>query len=104
MFSESVGNMRSFWFSFFFAMYRLSISRVAGFSLPFRPMVCFAPVTLTIPFSKLMSDTFSHVSSMGLVPMSLLIDKKRLILVFALAMIRSIFSSIGIFGCLSYLA
>jgi len=84
-------------------MYCFSISKVVVLSFPILPTVCFAPVILTVPFCRLMSVTFSHVSSMGLVPMSLLMDNINAILGDAWLISISIFSSAGIFGSLSYL-
>ena len=101
MFVDVVGNSLSFILRSFFVMYCFSISKVCGFSLPILPMVCFAPMMLTVPFCRLMSAILSHVSSMGLVPISLLIDRNRHILGVALAISMSIFSSCGIFGSLS---
>jgi len=98
MFSESVGNILSFWLSFFFAMYLFSISKVVCLSFATRPMVCFAPVKNTVPLLRLTSDTFNHVNSMGLAPVSFSIDRYRLIRARALAIMRSIFCSWGIFG------
>jgi len=85
-------------------MYCFSISSVLGLSFPFLPTVCFAPVMLTMPFWRLMSAIFSHVSSMGLEPKSFDIDRNSAIFVFALDISMLIFSSVGIFGSLSYLA
>jgi len=80
MLSDRIGNIRSFAFSCFLVMYAFSISKVLGLSFPIPPAVCFAPVMLTSPFSRSMSETFSHVSSMGLVPSSLLMDSTKDIL------------------------
>jgi len=75
---------------------------VLGLSFPTLPTVCLAPVMWVTPFWRLMSETFSHVSSMGLVPKSFDIDWNSAILVFAFEISMSIFSSVGIFGSLSY--
>lgn len=102
MFSDSVGNILSVWFNPFLLMYCFSMSSVFVFSFPFLPMVCFAPVRLIIPFCRLVSATFSHVSSMGLEPKSLLIDRNSAILVLAFDISMLSFCSVGIFGSLSY--
>ena len=104
MCSDRVGNSLSFAFRLFLLMYFFSISRVLALSFPFLPTVCFAPVMLTIPFCRLMSVTVSHVSSTGLEPKSLLIDRIRLIRGTACDISMLILSSVGIFGSLSYLA
>ncbi len=97
-----MGNILSFAFRCFFKMYFLSISMVLGLSFPIRPTVCFAPVMLTVPFCRLMSDTLSHVSSMGLVPKFFDIDSINAIRGDAWDISMSIFSSCGILGSLSY--
>ena len=102
MFSDSVGNILLSAFRCFLLMYVFSISRVFVFSFPFLPMVCFAPVMFTVPFCRLMSATLSHVSSIGLVPKSLLMDRNSAILVLAFDISMFSFSSVGIFGSLSY--
>jgi len=102
MFSDSVGNILSVWFNAFLLMCCLSMSSVFGFSFPFLPMVCFAPVRLIIPFCRSMSLTCNHVSSIGLVPRSLLIDRNSAILGLAFDISMFIFSSVGILGSLSY--
>ena len=104
MFSDSVGNILSFVFRCFLLMCCFSISNVFGFNFPFLPTVCFAPVILTIPFWRLIFVTVSHVSSIGLEPKSLDIDRINAILGAACDMSILIFSSAGIFGSLSYLA
>lgn len=101
MFSDSVGNILSFTFRCFLLMCAFSISRVLGLSFPFLPIVCFAPVMLIMPFCRLMSAIFSHVSSMGRVPKFFDIDRNSAIRGAALLMSMSIFSSVGIFGSLS---
>ena len=82
-------------------MYCFSMSRVLDFSFSVLPMVCFAPVMFTKPVFRSMSLIFSHVSSIGLVPMSLDMDRNSAILVLALAINLSRFSVVGIFGSLS---
>ena len=104
MFSDSVGNILSSWCKPLLVMYFLSISRVFVLSFPFLPTVCFAPVMQIVPFCRLMSATFSHVSSMGLEPKSFDIDKNSAMRVLAFDISMLIFSSVGIFGSLSYLA
>jgi len=104
MFSDSVGNILSSWCKPLSLMYFLSISKVFVFSFPFLPMVCFAPVKLTVPFCRLISATFSHVSSMGLEPKSFDIDRNSAMRVLAFDISMLIFSSVGILGILSYLA
>ena len=64
--------------------------------------LCFAPVKLTIPFCRLMSATFNHVSSIGLEPKSFDIDRNSAILGLAFDISMLSFSSVGIFGSLSY--
>jgi hypothetical protein len=96
MFSDSVGNSLSFAFRCFLLMCCFSISRVLGFSLPFLPMVCFAPVMLTIPFCRLMSVILSHVSSIGLEPRSLDIDRMSAIRGVACDMSIFTFSSVWV--------
>ncbi len=80
----------------------MSISRLRVLSLPYRPKVCFAPMMLTCPVSRLMSPIVSHVSSMGLVPRSFIMLRTRAKSGFALAMQFSIRCSVGIFGGFSY--
>lgn len=104
MFSDSVGNILLSWFRCFLLMYCFSISRVFVFSFPFLPMVCLAPVMLTVPFCRLMSATFSHVSSMGLVPKSFDIDRNSAIRGLAFDISMFMCSSVGILGILSYLS
>jgi len=96
MLSDVVGNSLLFRFKFFLVMYAFSMSNVRGFSFPFPLSVCFAPMIPTVPLCRSMSPIFSHVSSMGLVPKSFVIDKKRLIRCLAFEINRSIFSSVGI--------
>jgi len=84
-------------------MYCFSISKVLGLSFPTLPTVCLAPVIWVTPFCRLTSVTFSHVSSMGLVPKSFDIERNSAILVLAFEISMSIFSSVGIFGSLSFL-
>jgi len=101
MFSDSVGNILSFRLRFFLLMYCFSISRVLVFSFNALPTQCFADVMFTIPFSRSMSLSFSHVSSMGLVPKSFDMDKNSAIRGDAWDMSMLSFSSVGIFGSLS---
>ena len=102
MFSDLVGNSLSFWFRCFLVMYFLSISRVFDFSFNILALQCFADVMFTVPFSRFMSLICSHVSSMGLVPSSFDMDKINAILVLAFDISILSFSSVGIFGSLSY--
>ena len=102
MFSDLHWNSLSFAFRCFFRMYCFSISKVLGLIFPTLPMVCFAPVMWVTLFCRLMSETFSHVSSIGLVPKSFDIESINAILVLAFEISMSIFSSVGIFGSLSY--
>ena len=95
-------NSLSFAFRCFFRMYCFSISKVFGLSFPTLPTVCLAPVMLVTPFCRLMSETFSHVSSMGRVPKSFDIESINAIRGDAFDISMSIFSSVGIFGSLSY--
>jgi len=82
-------------------MYCFSISKVLGLSFPTLPTVCLAPVMWVTPFCRLTSVTFSHVSSIGLVPRSFDIDRNNAILVLAFDINILSFSSVGIFGSLS---
>lgn len=66
MFSESVGKSRSLALSFFLRMYVVSLFKARVRSLPIPPIVCFAPMILTVPLIRSQSKTFTHVSSMGL--------------------------------------
>ena len=102
MFLDLVGNSLSFWFKRFLLMYVFSISRVFGFSFSILALQCFADVMFTVPFSRFMSLICSHVSSMGLVPSSFDIDRISAILVLAFDISMLSFSSVGIFGSLSY--
>ena len=97
MFFDLHLNSRSSAFRCFFRMYCFSISRVLGLSFPTLPTVCFAPVMLTVLFSKSMSETFSHVSSTGLVPRSFDMDRINAILGDAWDISMSIFSCVGTF-------
>lgn len=81
----------------------LSMSKVLGLSFPIPLAVCFAPIILTCPFSRSMSETFIHVNSMGLVPKSFCIDSANAIRGDAFDMSMLTFSSVGIFMALSYL-
>lgn len=101
MFSDVVGNSLSFWFRCFLLMYVFSISRVFVFSFNALPLQCFALVILTIPFVRSMSLICSHVSSIGLVPMSFDMDRNSAIRVLAFAISMFICSVVGIFGSLS---
>lgn len=103
MVSDLVGNGLSLRFKPSLLMCALSISRVVVFSFSVLPTQCFALVMFTIPFSRLMSLICSHVSSIGLVPKSFDIDRNSAIRGLAFDMSMSIFSSVGIFGSLSYL-
>ena len=103
MLEDLVGKSLSFAFRCLLRTCCFSISRVVFLSFPILPIVCFAPVMFTMPFWRLMSAAVSHVSSMGLVPMSLLMDSISAIRGDALDMSMLIFSSCGIFGSLSYL-
>ena len=103
MFSDSVGNILSFSFRSFLVMYCFNISKVLGLSFPFLPTVYFAPVKLTVPFCRFISETFSHVNSIGLEPRSLDIDSMSAILGLACDISMFMFCSVGIFGSLSYL-
>ena len=82
-------------------MYCLSMSRVVDFSFNVLPLQCFALVMVTTPFFRFMSLTFSHVSSIGLVPKSFDIERNNAIfgLAFAMSMFRC--SVVGILGSLS---
>ena len=82
-------------------MYFFNISSVVCFIFSVLPTQCFALVMFTTPLSRFMCLTCSHVNSIGLVPRSLLIDRKSAILGLAFAISMLIFSSVGIFGCLS---
>ena len=83
-------------------MCAFSMSSVLFFSFRVLPLQCFALVRVMFPFFRLMSLTFSHVSSIGLVPKSFDIDRNSAI--FGCAFAMSIFSCSveGILGCLSY--
>lgn len=84
-------------------MYCFSMSRVFAFSFNALPTQCFALVMFTIPFFKSMSLICSHVSSIGLVPKSLDIDRNNAILVLAFDISMFSFSVVGILGSLSFL-
>jgi len=101
MFSDSVGKSLLSWFMHFLVMYFFNISSVFAFTFSALPTQCFADVMFTIPFSRFMSLTRSHVNSIGLVPRSLLIERNSAMRVLALDMSMLIFSSEGIFGSLS---
>jgi len=103
MFCEVVGNILSLRFRSFLLMYAFSICSVFVFSFSVLPTQCFALVMFTVPFSRSMSLVFSHVSSIGLVPRSFDIERNSAILVLAFDISIFIFSSVGIFGSLSFL-
>ena len=102
MFFDLVGNSLSFWFKRCLVMYFLSISRVFVFSFSILALQCFADIMFTVPFVRLKSLTFSHVSSIGLVPNSFDSDRINAILVLAFDISMLSFSSVGIFGNWSY--
>jgi len=101
MFSDVVGNILSSWFSCFLSMYFFSMSNVVAFTFSVLPTQCFALVMFTVPLSRFTCLTCSHVNSIGLVPRSLLIERNSAMRGLALDMSMLIFSSVGIFGCLS---
>ena len=98
MFSDLVGNSRSVCFRCFSLMYFLSISRVLVFSFRILALQCFADIMFIVPFSRFMSFSFSHVSSIGLVPSSFDIDNISAILGLAFDISMFSFSVVGIFG------
>jgi len=102
IFSELVGNIRLFCFRLFLLMYSLSISRVFVFSFSILALQCFADIMFTVPFCRLMSLSFSHVSSIGLVPSSFDMDNISAMRVVACDISMLSCSVVGIFGSWSY--
>ena len=102
MFSDLVGNSRSFCFRSFLLMYSLSMSRVLVFSFSILALQCFADIMFTVPFCRLMSLVCSHVSSIGLVPSSFDMDSISAMRVVACDISMLSCCVVGIFGSLSY--
>ncbi len=100
--SELIGNSRSFCFRFLLSMYSLSISRVLVFIFSILALQCFADIMFIVPFCRLMSLSFSHVSSIGLVPSSFDMDSISAMRVDACDISMFSFSVVGIFGSWSY--
>jgi len=92
-----------FWLSFFFAISIFSSSKACFLIRPSLPIVCFAPVMLTIPESKSMSLMVSHVNSLGLVPRSLIIANFVAISIRVCWIMKFISSSFGALRFLLYL-
>ena len=82
-------------------MYCFSMSRVLVLSFKVLALQCFALVMFTVPFFRSMSWILSQVSSMGLVPKSLDIERNSDIRVVACAISLLSCSVVGILGILS---
>ena len=102
MFFDLVGNSLSVWFRCFSFMYFLSISRVFVFSFSILALQCFADIMFIVPLCRFTSLSFSHVSSIGLVPSSFDMDNISAMRVVACDISMLSCSVVGIFGSLSY--